>query len=83
MAGVSTPELAAAVSNAGGLGFLGIGASDAAGAHAMIENLRALTSRSRGSPVAGSVKNPFERLHLPRLARRSVEDRWLSSYNSV
>ena len=27
MAGVSTPELAAAVSNAGGLGSLGIGAS--------------------------------------------------------
>ena len=32
MAGVSTPALAAAVSNAGGLGSIGIGASDVAGA---------------------------------------------------
>ena len=30
MAGVSTPELAAAVSNAGGLGSLGLGASTVA-----------------------------------------------------
>ena len=28
MAGVSTPELAAAVSNAGGLGSIGVGAPD-------------------------------------------------------
>ncbi|MET0138266.1 MAG: nitronate monooxygenase, partial [Sphingobium sp.] len=32
MAGVSTPELAAAVSNAGGLGSIAVGATDAAGA---------------------------------------------------
>ena len=32
MAGVSTPALAVAVSNAGGLGSIGIGASDVAGA---------------------------------------------------
>jgi nitronate monooxygenase len=46
MAGVSTPELAAAVSNAGGLGSLGVGATDAAGARTMIEGVRALTSRA-------------------------------------
>lgn len=33
MAGVATPALAAAVSNAGALGSIGVGASDAAGAH--------------------------------------------------
>lgn len=32
MVGVSTPELAVAVSEAGGLGSIGIGATDAAGA---------------------------------------------------
>ena len=34
MAGVSTPEMAAAVSNAGALGSIGVGATDAAGARA-------------------------------------------------
>ena len=46
MAGVSTPELAAAVSNAGGLGSIGVGATDAAGARKMIEEVRARTSRA-------------------------------------
>lgn len=41
MAGVSTPDLAAAVSNAGGLGSIGVGATDAAGARAMIRATRA------------------------------------------
>ncbi len=45
MAGVSTPELAAAVSNAGGLGSLGIGASSVAQARAAIIKTRELTSR--------------------------------------
>ena len=45
MAGVSTPRLAAAVSNAGGLGSLGFGASTAAQARQMIEETRALTDR--------------------------------------
>ncbi|SDG20767.1 nitronate monooxygenase [Onishia taeanensis] len=45
MAGVATPELAAAVSNAGGLGSLGIGASGVDQARTMIEQTRALTSR--------------------------------------
>nr|WP_299243113.1 nitronate monooxygenase [uncultured Halomonas sp.] len=45
MAGVATPELAAAVSNAGGLGSLGLGTSTAAKARQMIEETRALTER--------------------------------------
>jgi nitronate monooxygenase len=43
MAGVSTPELAAAVSNVGGLGSLGIGASTVDQARNMIEQTRLLT----------------------------------------
>lgn len=46
MAGVSTPALAAAVSNAGGLGSIGVGATDAAGARKMIDELRARTDRA-------------------------------------
>ncbi|EGD03801.1 2-nitropropane dioxygenase NPD, partial [Burkholderia sp. TJI49] len=45
MAGVSTPALAAAVSNAGGLGSLGVGATNADGARKMIRDTRALTDR--------------------------------------
>jgi nitronate monooxygenase len=45
MAGVSTPAMAAAVSNAGALGSIGVGAGDAAGARRMIEQTRALTDR--------------------------------------
>ncbi|WP_292229636.1 nitronate monooxygenase [Brevundimonas sp.] len=46
MAGVSTPEMAAAVSNAGGLGSIGVGATDAAGARAMIADVQARTNRA-------------------------------------
>ena len=45
MAGVATPELAAAVSNAGGLGGLGAGASSPEDARRMIEGTRALTDK--------------------------------------
>lgn len=45
MAGVSTPQLAAAVSNAGGLGSLGIGASTVEQARRLIDDTRALTAR--------------------------------------
>lgn len=45
MAGVSTPEMAAAVSNAGGLGSIGIGAADPEPARTMIRAVRALTDR--------------------------------------
>lgn len=45
MAGVSTPELAAAVSNAGGLGSVGVGAGTAEQAREVIRATRALTDR--------------------------------------
>ncbi|KEQ55441.1 2-nitropropane dioxygenase NPD [Sphingobium chlorophenolicum] len=45
MAGVSTPAMAAAVSNAGALGSIAVGATDAAGARSMIEAVRAQTDR--------------------------------------
>ena len=46
MAGVSTPALAAAVTEQGGLGSIGVGATDAAHARTMIEATRARTSRA-------------------------------------
>lgn len=45
MAGVSTPALAASVSDAGGLGSIGVGAADAAGARRMIAEIRERTDR--------------------------------------
>ncbi len=45
MAGVSTPEMAAAVSNAGGLGSIGVGAVDAETTRQMIAAVRAKTNR--------------------------------------
>jgi len=45
MAGTSTPKLAAAVCEAGGLGSLGLGAMDAAAAREAVDALRALTNR--------------------------------------
>lgn len=45
MAGVSTPLLAAAVSEARGLGSIGVGATDAAGARVMIDEVRRRTGR--------------------------------------
>ena len=45
MAGVSTPKLAAAVSNAGALGSIAVGATDAIGACGMIEEVRTKTAR--------------------------------------
>ena len=46
MAGVSTPTMAAAVSNAGGLGSISVGATGAAGARSMIAQTRARTDRT-------------------------------------
>lgn len=45
MAGVSTPELAAAVCDAGALGSIAVGATDAAGARNMIGELTSRTQR--------------------------------------
>lgn len=45
MAGVSSPEMAAAISNAGGLGSIAVGATDASSARAMIDAVRAQTNK--------------------------------------
>ena len=69
MAGVSTPELAAAVSNAGGLGSIGIGASPVAAAQRMIEETRARTSR----PFNVNVFN-----HRAAVRDPVLESRWIA-----
>ena len=46
MAGVASPALAAAVANAGALGSIGVGATDADGASRMIAEVRARSNRS-------------------------------------
>jgi nitronate monooxygenase len=68
MAGVSTPQLAAAVSNAGGLGSLGIGASTADQARQMIEEARSLTRRPFNVNVF---------CHLPAQRDAEREAAWL------
>lgn len=68
MAGVSTPALAAAVSNAGGLGSLGIGASTVEQARRMIEETRALTARPFNVNVF---------CHAPALRDAAREAAWL------
>ncbi|RZT39419.1 NAD(P)H-dependent flavin oxidoreductase [Cupriavidus agavae] len=74
MAGVSTPALAAAVSNAGGLGSLGVGAMDAAAARTAIVDTRALTS----GPLN---VNLF--CHTPAQADSQRESAWLDYLASV
>lgn len=68
MAGVSTPALAAAVSNAGGLGSLGVGAMNADTARQAIRDTRALTNRPFNI-------NLF--CHVPATADPQREQRWL------
>jgi nitronate monooxygenase len=67
MAGVSTPALAAAVSNAGGLGSLGVGAMNAEGARKVIRETRELT----GKPFNINVF-----CHAPAKANAAVEKAW-------
>src|ERR1700744_2185916 len=69
VAGVSTPALAAAVSNAGGLGSLGGGAMNADGARKVIRETRALT----GKPFNINVF-----CHQPVQADAAPEQQWLS-----
>lgn len=68
MAGVSTPELAAAVSNAGALGSLGVGAADGDGARRMIAAFRERSRRSLNVNVF---------CHEPATADPAVETAWL------
>src|SRR5215213_6051562 len=69
MAGVSTPEMAAAVSNAGALGSIGVGAVDAEGTRQMIAAVRARTDR------------PFQVnvfCHRPAVTDSGLEAAWLA-----
>ncbi|MDF1505720.1 nitronate monooxygenase [Roseisolibacter sp. H3M3-2] len=70
MAGTSTPALAAAVSNAGALGGVALGATDAAGARAMLAELRAATSRPFNVNVF---------VHAPARADAAREAAWLDA----
>ena len=68
MVGVSTPALAAAVSEGGGLGSLGLGASTPAQARELVAQTRALTAR------------PFNLnlfCHAPARADAAREQAWL------
>ena len=68
MAGVSTPEMAAAVSRAGGLGSIGVGAVDAAAARQTIAAVRARTD----CPLNVNVF-----CHQPAVADAQREAAWL------
>src|SRR3546814_2700332 len=69
MAGISTPELAGAVSNAGGVGSMAIGAASVTPALGMIHATRALTSRALNVNVF---------CHRPAHADAAREAAWLA-----
>jgi len=69
MAGISSPAMAAAVSEAGGLGSIGVGAVNAGQARAMIEAVRERTSRPFNV-------NLF--CHRPAIANAAVEQAWIA-----
>jgi len=68
MAGVSSSALAAAVSNAGALGSIAVGAGDAAGARSMIAAVRERSARAFNVNVF---------CHKRAQAERAVEASWL------
>src|SRR6516225_6747268 len=74
MAGISTPAMAAAVSNAGALGSIGVGAVDANTARGMIADLRAATDRPFNVNVF---------CHRPPSEDRARESAWLNRLGPV
>ena len=70
MAGVSTPELAAAVSNAGALGSIGVAATDSAGARKMISDVRNHSARTFNVNVF---------VHQPMQRQIDREKAWLAA----
>lgn len=70
MAGVSTPDLAAAVCEAGGLGSIGLGAADPRDGRRMIEQIRARTDRPFNVNVF---------VHSTPLADASAEKAWVDA----
>src|SRR5579862_1743530 len=73
MAGVSTPAMAAAASNAGALGSMGVGATNAEGAAKMIRAARELSKRALNINVF---------CHRPAVANRTVEAKWIERLRS-
>ena len=69
MAGVSSPAMAAAVSNAGALGSIGVGATDAVGARTMIAAVREGTAKPFNV-------NLF--CHAPAVADAAIEAAWIA-----
>ncbi|KQZ77174.1 2-nitropropane dioxygenase [Sphingopyxis sp. Root214] len=74
MAGVSSPAMAAAVSEAGALGSIAVGATDAGGALAMIASVRERTRRPFNV-------NLF--CHRPAVANGSVERAWIDRFRDL
>jgi nitronate monooxygenase len=74
MAGVSPPSMAGAVSNAGGLGSIGVGASDVDGARKQIHDTRALTD-------AAFNVNFF--CHQPAKNDPEKQQKWLNRFAST
>ena len=74
MAGVSSPAMAAAASEAGALGSIGVGATDATGARGMIADVRARTN-------APFNVNLF--CHRPAVADEVVEHRWIETFRPL
>lgn len=74
MAGVSTPELAAAVSNAGALGSVSVGASTPDQAEAMIKRTLSLTD----GPLNVNVF-----CHAPVVRNPELERAWISRFREV
>ena len=70
MAGVSSPAMAAAVANAGALGSIGVGATDAEGARKMIAAVRERSSRSLNVNVF---------CHRPARADAAVVAAWVAN----
>ncbi len=68
MAGVSTPAMAAAASNAGALGSMGVGATNAEGAAKMIRAARDVSKRALNINVF---------CHRPAIPNRAVESAWI------
>jgi nitronate monooxygenase len=68
MAGVNTPALTAAVSNAGGLGSYGVGAMNADAARKTISEIRALTTKPFNINVF---------CHAPATENEAIERKWI------
>src|SRR5688500_6456182 len=74
MAGVSSPAMAATVSNAGALGSIGVGATDAAGAQGMIAEVRGRTAKPFNV-------NLF--CHRPAVADVALEREWIDRFRPL